>query len=217
MAKKQNHFQITRKDARNCFVESLWDAFEIGKIHFVFATYDLTRPEGNRQTNNVSIYITVDEFLELCRKLCCGELYDMMQSKKKINDKKPLYECIGGTSAEELKKYGRSRPDGKSLSRTAKIVVGDKTDILFVADSGPGDEAESGLIVPRFGNKSENHVAVSMTFTSLSELLLMTQTHYQAWLTSWYLRKFGKAQKEKPVQVIVQQENGFGDMFPPMF
>ena len=35
---------------------------------------------------------------------------------------------------------------------------------------GPGEENEKGLIVPRFGNKPENHVAVSMTFDSLSEL-----------------------------------------------
>lgn len=189
MSEERNNYQITRKDARNCFVESLCDSFEIGKIHLTFATYDLKRPVGQRQTNNIHIYIAADEFLELCRKLNCGELRYMMQNKKKSNDSTPLYECLGGTSAEKLASYGRSRPDGKSLSRTAKIVVGNKTDILFVADSGPGETTEKGLIVPRFGNKPENHVAVSMTFETLSELLLLTQAHYQAWLTSWYMKK----------------------------
>lgn len=218
MSEERNNFQITRKDARNCFVESLWDSFEIGKIHLAFATYDLNRPAGQRQTNNIHIYIAADEFLELCRKLNCGELRYMMQNKKKNNDSTPLYECLGGTSAEKLAAYGRSRPDGKSLSRTAKIVAGNKTDILFVADSGPGETTEKGLIVPKFGNKPENHVAVSMAFETLSELLLLTQAHYQAWLTSWYMRKPAKEQAAQPSQPKYQQNTGgTGTPSAPMF
>ena len=34
---------------------------------------------GQRQTNNIGIYIATDEFLELCRKLECGELKFIMQ------------------------------------------------------------------------------------------------------------------------------------------
>ena len=43
---EDNNYQIIRKDAKNCFVESLNDAFKIGKIHLNFATYDLSRPSG---------------------------------------------------------------------------------------------------------------------------------------------------------------------------
>ena len=121
----------------------------------------------------------------------------IMQSKKKNNDQTPIYECLGGTSAERLAKQGRPRPDGRSLSRVAKIVVGNRSDILFVADSGPGDVTEKGLIVPKFGNKPENHVAVSMTFETLSELLLITQAHYQMWLASWYVKN--------PIQLTQKQ------------
>lgn len=46
----RNRNQIIRIDARNCFVESLNDAFEIGKAHFTFASYDLSKPSGQRQT-----------------------------------------------------------------------------------------------------------------------------------------------------------------------
>ena len=80
---ERNQNQIIRKDARSCFVESLNDAFNIGKIHLAFATYDLSRPAGQRQTNNIHIYIAVGEFLELCRKLECGELRYLLQNKKK--------------------------------------------------------------------------------------------------------------------------------------
>lgn len=210
----RNQNQIIRKDARGCFVESLSDAFEIGRIHFVFATYDLSRPAGQRQTNYISIYITVDEFLELCRKTECGELRYMMQNKKKSGDKSPLYQCLGGTSAEKLAKQGRARKDGMSQSRTAQLLCGSKSDFLFVADSGPGQANDKGLIVPKFGNKPENHVAISMTFESFSELLLITKTHYKAWLSAWYTTRIrtGSSQQTE------SQENIFGqESSQPMF
>lgn len=189
MSEERNQNQIIRIDARSCFVESLSDSFEIGKAHFVFAAYDLSKPTGQRQTNNIHIYMDVAELFELCRKLTGGELRWLMQNKKKSGDNTPLYQCLGGTSAEKLAKYGRPRADGKSLSRTAQLVCGNKTDFLFVADSGPGEANAKGLIVPRFGKNPENHVSVSMTFESLSALLLMTKAHYEAWLTALYLKK----------------------------
>ena len=69
----RNRSQIIRIDARNCFVESLNDAFEIGKAHFTFASYDLSKPSGQRQTNSIQIYIDMAEVLELCRKLVGGQ------------------------------------------------------------------------------------------------------------------------------------------------
>lgn len=187
MSEDRNQCQIIRKDARNCFVESLSDKFSVGKAHFTFAAYDLNRPAGQRQTNNIHIYISVSELLELCRKLSGGELRAIVQEKKRNKDNRPIQEWLGGTSAEKLSQYGKARADGKSLSRVAKLLVGQKTDFLFVADSGPGETDAKGLIVPRFGNKPENHVAVSMTWDALAELLLMTKTHYEAWLSAWYV------------------------------
>lgn len=90
MAEERNNYQIARKDAKSCFVESLNDCFPIGRVHFAFAAYDQSKPAGQRQTNNVHIYIAVDEFLELCRKLDCGELRYMLQNKKKNGDNTPL-------------------------------------------------------------------------------------------------------------------------------
>lgn len=88
----------------------------------------------------------------------------------------------------KIDKAGRSRKDGKSLSRTAQLLPGNKSDFLFVADSGPGETTEKGLIVPKFGNKPENHVAISLSFEAFSELLLMTKIHYQAWLSAIYVK-----------------------------
>ena len=186
MQDDRNQDQITRKDARNCFVESLRDCFSFGRFHFTFASYDLSRPAGQRQTSQVQIYIPVGEFLNLCRKLECGEIRYLLQSRKQSNDKRPLYETLGGTSAEKLARQGRPRPDGRSLSRTMQILCGSKSDLLLVADSGPGETTDKGLIVPKFGKNPENHVAVSMSFDLFSELLLETKINYQAWLSAWY-------------------------------
>ena len=198
MAEEQrNLYQITRKDARNCFVESLSDAFGLEKVHFTFATYDVNRPIGQRQTNNIGIYIATDEFLELCRKLECGELKFIMQQRQKNKDTKPIFESLGGTSADRLKAMGKARADGKSISRTVKLIIGERSDFLLIADSGPGEQTKTGLIVPKFGNKPENHVAVSMTYETLSELLLLTKVHYIAWRTAWYQSCFEELNKNK--------------------
>ena len=120
MDDERNIHQIIRKDARNCFVETLSDFFEHGKVHFCFASYDMKRPAGQRQTDSVHIYIAVDEFLELCQKLVTGELRHMMRQRAEQNDKSALYKYLGGTSAEKLQRLGRTRPDGK---RDRKSVV----------------------------------------------------------------------------------------------
>lgn len=208
MNNDRNQHQIIRKDAKNCFVESLSDAFGIGRIHLVFASYDLSRPAGQRQTNNIHIYITADEFLELCRKLEGGELRYLLQSRKKSGDKEPLYQYLGGTSAEKLARMGRSRADGMSLSRTARLLAGSKSDFLFVADSGPGQTNEKGLIVPKFGNKPENHVSVSLSFEMFSRMMLLTKAHYEAWLAVWYARQWTK---EEQKQETGQEQS---EMFP---
>ena len=200
MQEERNFQQIIRKDAKNCFVESLSDSFDKGKAHLVFAAYDLNKPVGQRQTNCVHIYISIPELLELCRKLASGELRYIWQSKKKAGDNKPIQEWLGGTSAEKLQKYGHPRPDGKSQSRVAKLLAGQKSDFLFIADSGPGDKDAKGLIVPRFGKNPENHVSVSMTWEALAELLLTTKTHYEAWLAAWYLSQIQTASTQAPTQ-----------------
>jgi len=209
---EKNKSQIIRKDARNCFVESKSDAFEIGKTHLEFATYDTSRPAGQRQTNYVSIYIDMAEFYGLAQEAQCGNLHNrMLQFKQIIREiekykaenngqlsgdmrkkqdyvSKPLYQSLGGTSAEKLKVYGRSRTDGKSLSRSVKLFVGSKADYLFCAESGPGEADAKGLIVPRYGGKPEQRVSVSLSYMHFNEILLMTKVHYEAWLAAQYLK-----------------------------
>lgn len=188
-----NQYQIIRKDARNCFVEAKSDSFPIGKAHLEFATYDSSKPSGQRQTNHVHIYIDVSEFLNLANYILHGGCHaQMMSMKQKGGDdiNRPLYQSLGGTSVERLAKYGKSRSDGMSLSRNVKLFAGKKADYLFCAESGPGETDAKGLIVPRYGNQPEQRVSVSLSMAHLNELMLITKEHYRAWLSLWYLHNY---------------------------
>lgn len=214
MDKERNTNQIVRKDGKGCFVESLNDAFSIDRCHLAFAAYDLNRPAGERQTNLVQIYLDCGELLELCRKAESGELLLRLQDKKQKGDKTPLYHCMGGISAEKLRKIGRPRPDGKSLSRIFQLLPGNKSDFLLVADSGPGETDEKGLIVPRFGKQPENHVVISLSMGHFCELLLLTRAHYLAWLTASYSRGEEKAfPTQEPEQIPTEPQEPEMAMF----
>lgn len=49
MDTERSEHQIIRKDAPACFVETLNDSFEFGKVHFCFASYDMKRLAGPRR------------------------------------------------------------------------------------------------------------------------------------------------------------------------
>jgi len=193
---ERNKTQIIRVDARNCFVESRSDAFGIGKAHFEFATYDTSKPAGQRQTNNVQIYLDISEFLCLAQEALNGMFHARARHQRTNNDTNPLYESLGGTSAEKLAQRGNPRTDGKSLSRIFKIILSDKEDsYLFTASSGPGETTATGLIAPKFGGKPENHVSVIMNWRSANELMMMTKVNYEAWLAAKYTAEYANGNK----------------------
>lgn len=161
-----NWGQIIRKDARGCFVEIKNDCFHLEKVHLQFVSYDTSLPKGSRYTSNINIYIDVPEFLALTQEAASGTLHMRMQQYKQEKKQEPLYEHLGGTSAKQLAKYGKPRSDGKSLSRVVKLTISSKSDYFLTADSGPGEENKTGLIVPKFGANPEQHVSVILSWRS---------------------------------------------------
>lgn len=73
-------------------------------------------------------------------------------------------------------------------------------DPTYYAPYMAAERNAKGLIVPRFGKKPENHVAVGMTWDALAELLLITKTHYEAWLAAWYLSQIQAANPQPPAK-----------------
>ena len=215
---QDNQDQIIRKDARSCFVEVKSDCFHLDTVHLQFVPYDQKRPVGQRYTNNIHIYINVPEFLVLAKEAETGALHARAQQMKRDGKSDPLFEHLGGTAAAQLKKYGKERPDGMSLSRVVKLVGGSRSDYL------------------RFGKKPEQHVAVGLTWRGVNEIFLTTAAHYQAWLSAKYLadwpqlhapRLEGKpragrteetdraqqASPPKPAPQAQSEEYGFGSIY----
>lgn len=169
------------------------DCFHLEKVHLQFVSYDTSLPKGSRYTSNINIYIDVPEFLALTQEAASGTLHMRMQQYKQEKKQEPLYEHLGGTSAKQLAKYGKPRSDGKSLSRVVKLTISSKSDYFLTADSGPGEENKTGLIVPKFGANPEQHVSVILSWRQLNELLLTTAEHYRAWLSAKYTAEWGQS------------------------
>ena len=174
--------QIIRKDARNCFVETKSDCFNIGKVVLNFVQYDASKPEGNRATNSVSIFMPVDDMLFMCAEISGGTLAQKVETKRSKSDMKPLYQHLGGKNADKAK-----RPDKMSLSRNVTLTVG-RSALFFTAEEGPGEVRGTGIIVPKY-SKPEQRVSVSITYDEFAKLMLMTKSHYDAWLTAKYLKE----------------------------
>lgn len=175
---ERNRYQINRLDNRGCFVEVKSDWFSRDQIHFEFATYDTRRPEGERFTNHVHIYLDGPKFLALAADVLSGTMLTELRYPTKAPEE-VLFEHLGGTSAEKLARYGNPRKDGMGQSRIMRIVRGKKKDsVMLVADNGKGEANKTGLVVPRFGSAPENHVVISADYEQLKQLIAPAQIQY---------------------------------------
>ena len=131
-----------------------------------------------------------------------------MQQYKNERKSDPLFEHLGGTPAKRLAYYGKARADGKSLSRVVKLTVAEKSDYFLTADSGPGEENQTGLIVPRFGKNPEQHVSVILTWRQLNELLFTTVAHFKAWLSAKYAAEWRSVHAPRFVEKGQKRQEG---------
>lgn len=178
---KYKNTQIIRKDAKNCFVETKSDCFGIGKVVMNFVSYDASKPEGNRATNSVSVFLPMDDVLLLASQITGGELARIANEKRSKSDMKPIYQHLGGTNAEKAK-----REDKMSLSRNVALTVG-RSALFLTAEAGPGEVSGNGIIVPKY-SKPEQRVSVSLSQDDFAKLILTTVAHYQAYLAAVYMK-----------------------------
>ncbi len=109
--------------------------------------------------------------------------------------------------------YLKERAEESSKSEIEKRVeeLEQRIHDLTVDRQNQQIHAMSMLIAPKFGTRPENHVAVSMTFEVLSELMLVTKAHYQAWLVAKYVTAKGESGQCKEPE---EAENGCLYPFP---
>lgn len=189
----QESNQIIRIDGKNVFLEVLNNAFQIGKVQINFIEYDVTKDKGERIRNEIAIYVDTDKFLVLTTDVLSGRISALAAKARKEQQKggykycKEIWSDLGGISAELLKRRGKERSDGKSLSRQIKLTPGDKAPWIVSAETGPGELTETGLIVPRYiGNKPEVVVRVPLTNEDLKRVALIVKAHSEGYITSLY-------------------------------
>lgn len=185
--------QIIRIDGKNVFLEVLNSAFQIGKVQMNFLEYDVTKDKGERIKHDIAIYVDIDKFLVLSNDVLSGRISALAIKAREEQQKggykycKEIWNDMGGISAETLKRRGKERADGKSLSRQFKITPGDRVHWILSAETGKGELTETGLIVPRFnGNKPEAVVRVPLTNEDLKRMALIVKAHIEGYLGSQY-------------------------------
>lgn len=191
--KEKNPQQIIRFDGKNVFMEVMNSAFTIGKVQINFIEYDVKAEKNNRQKKNIPLYIDIDKFLVLANDIITGRMTQLGKLSKDAQQKgghkyaKEIFADLGGISAKVLEKRGKSRPDGKSLSRQFKITPGDKIPWIISGEVGAGEENDTGLIVPK--GYPEEAVRVPLSDEDFKKFAIVVKAHIEAYLASQYGNK----------------------------
>ena len=183
---KQNPQQLLKISGKTTFVEVLNTFFGINKLGLTFAKYDEKKPEGERMTDNITIFMSFDKALLLSKDILSGKIAGLAQKEKAKGETYPqsIYTEMGGTSAATLERKGKARPDKKSESRQFKIHPGAKAPFMLVAERGAGEENQTGLIVPK---KVETKVMVPCSADDLKTLAVVIESHINAYRASKYV------------------------------
>ena len=184
MNEKRPDEQIYRHDAAASFVECLNDSYKIDQAHIRAIRYDKTAEAGNRITNKVDVFIPVAEigfWLYLCES---GKITQLLTSAKAQDQPLQLLRRSGGTGVRKLAAYGRARQDGLAEYRALSFKAGMKSDLLLIAELGPGKEDEKGLI--QRAGRAEQYVQVPLSCADLYRMLWTITKNYEAYLAAKY-------------------------------
>lgn len=189
--------QIAKISSSNSFVEVLDSAFEIGKVMFRFAEYDLSRPEGERFTKEILIYMDIDEFDYLAHNIMFRfidrDAHNAREAQKKGGYKfcREIYTDLGGTTVEKLAQQNRSRADNKPESRQFKIFPGEKYPWMIQGEAGAGKMLETGLIAP--DGKADTIIRIPVSDKDFRKLALSVSKELEAW------RSYNRIIKEREI------------------
>ena len=203
MTENAKKTQIIRKDGKDCLMEVNTQSFTIGKVQFVFAKYDPNKPQGQRTTDRIVIYLDFATALEFSQSILDGRLSKLLveaNNKFKQTQKpwdKNVSISMGGTA------HPKNRTDGKAESRTLSAQLGTNKPIALVASSGPGNVNNKGLIVPE---KPEHSVFITLSAEDIREVALMIKCNVEAYIQYEHLHKMWAYE---PVMNQQNQQSGY--------
>lgn len=200
MTENAKKTQIIRKDGKDCLMEVNTQSFTIGKVQFVFAKYDPNKPQGQRTTDRIVIYLDFATALEFSQSILDGRLSKLLveaNNKFKQTQKpwdKNVSISMGGTA------HPKNRTDGKAESRTLSAQLGTNKPIALVASSGPGNVNDKGLIVPE---KPEHSVFITLSAEDIREVALMIKCNVEAYIQFEHLHKMWA------YEPVMSQQSGY--------
>lgn len=185
---------IIKFDGRDRFVE-VAQAFALGKIKFSFRQYDDSKPSGNKITNQIDCYISVEEAAFLGKNCSSGRLFTAAQRNEKLRAKsnypnaKPCYENFSGTEK-----------NGKVISRHLQIQQKARTDKNFqkipfslMAQECDGFRTSTGAITPaKNGNSKPSYIVLGLTADQIVKLGIALEravSIYDQWIALGVLNK----------------------------
>lgn len=190
--------QIFRADGKNCFIEVINNAFEIGKVQINSIQYDPAN--GNKQSASIPCYMNVDTFEVLVQDFLSGRIPALAKKEKEktIEAKKQyanhIFEDMGGIPSAKLSKERKDKfnfdiPEGMAISRIFRITPSLKDNYPWVLSGqiGLGKENASGLIVPQGAPKEI--VRVPMTDESMKKMLLTVKRELYGFTAAQYMKK----------------------------
>lgn len=207
---QQRNYQIAKFSGKNCFVEIMNKDFHKNKVCLNFEQFDESKPKGQRTVNKVTIYMPFSKFRLLAQDILRDKIFKLAEKEKALGKSFPdaIYKDLTGTSAEQLANFKNSRPDGKSESRQFKILPAKKENhVMLQAESGMGEKSETGLIMPKYGTKPDQRVAVVVSYDDLKVLALETLAHIDAYLTSQYVDRTNSINIERATNSTNTQNN----------
>lgn len=206
--KEKSPNQIIRFDGRNRFVEVINSSFPIGKVEFRFRTYDLSLPKKSRFTGQVDYYLNFPVFLEFAHDAMSGRCKAVLAKAKEQKQNARAFFDQGGTSARSLAGQGRERADRMCEARQFMLIAGN-SGYLLEAESGPGEENKTGLIVPKYGKKYDRRpdvqIAIPLNDRQLKQLILTVEANLNAYLAAKYV--YAEGERRKQEKVAQQQQN----------
>jgi hypothetical protein len=169
---EKNPNQIVRLDGKNCFMESMKNAFEIGKFLWGFYQYDKTRAQGSKFTSEILVYLNPKDFDNL--------YYDILINGSLI---KKINALANDPTKKEYEKQvvihrGGTEKDGRVIARQLKIFKGRAKDIVLRAEYGPGQRNSMGGYT--MTGSPEKYVDIGMTYEDMKLLLLETKRAWDA-------------------------------------
>jgi len=161
--KDTNPAQIVRIDGKNCFLEVMSDAFDIGKIRINFRQYDKQAQQGSRTTGKIDIYLGFKEFDFLYQGIMGGTGNGYL-----LND---IFNNQYGVTIYR----GGSKKTGDIIARELKIQVGQKKPLVVTAEQGPGKEnSMGGFSIIRNNNTPIERIMIPLELADICNIVVST-------------------------------------------